>query len=122
MLKRLSKLLITITMLFAFVGQTMAYHIVASDERVSAKKVKIYQQTVVNDKDEHSTLDDDCCDVECCENDCICPANTCATIAYLEDYRPLSEFVILGEALLSLATQSTRFIATSHYRPPIHTS
>jgi len=124
MLKSLSKLLFLITILVAFVGQTMAYHFMASYDGTSEQHLKIQQQTFVNDNYSANASEDidGCCEVECCESECICPANACASMAYLGNSLPLSELVVLSEPPLSLTTKATHFIATSLYRPPIFTS
>ena len=141
MLKSLFKLLLMIIMLVAFVGQTVAYQFVASydessaqhtasEKHTSSEHTDIQQPTPVNEVDSAnngnnahtSETDDDCCYVECCESECICPANACASFAYLDNSLPLSEPVVLSEPLLSLVTKGTRFIARSLFRPPIFTS
>ncbi|PAJ72141.1 hypothetical protein CJF42_22815 [Pseudoalteromonas sp. NBT06-2] len=124
MLKPLSKLMLMITILVAFLGQTMSYHFMASYDGTSEFHTKIQQQTFVYDNDSSNTSEsiDDCCEVECCEIECICPANACASIAYLDNNIPISELLILSEPQLSLTTKGTHFIAKSLYRPPIFAS
>lgn len=119
-----------ITILVAFVGQTMGYHFMDSYDSNSESHTKIEHQIFVYDNDsasvsgniEVSDKIDECCKVECCEIDCICPANACTSIAYLDNHLPLSKLVVIRELLLTLATKDTRFIANSLYRPPIFTS
>ncbi|GAA6172857.1 hypothetical protein NBRC116592_25270 [Colwellia sp. KU-HH00111] len=118
--KSLLKLLLTITLLVAFVGQTMADHFISSNTTLSEHFTKIQVDIIVNDR--VNALDDDCCEVECCENQCICPANACASIAYIDNNLPLTESMALSDPLLTLATKATYFIAASLYRPPIFTT
>lgn len=124
MQRPLSKLLLMITMLIAFVGQTMAYHFMASYDSSFEQHIEIPQKTIINDNSSANPSEsiDDCCEVECCESDCICPANACASIAYLDSRLLLSDIMVLSEPLLSLATKDTYFIASPFYRPPIFTS
>jgi len=124
MLKSLLKLLSMIILLVAFIGQTMAYHFMESYDGFSEQRTKIQHQTFVdvNDSSNASEDTDLCCEVECCESECICPANTCASSAYLDNSLPLSGVVFLSEPQFSLATKTTHFIATSLYRPPIFSS
>ncbi|WP_042149971.1 hypothetical protein [Pseudoalteromonas sp. '520P1 No. 412'] len=122
MFKLLSKLLFIITIAVAFIGQTMAYHIMPSFDDMSELHTKVFQQAVENNDHDMNTSDDDCCEIDCCETECICPANACASFTYLDNNTDISELVILSEQQLSLATKSTHFIANSLYRPPIFTS
>lgn len=122
MFKPLPKLMFVITILVAFIGQTMAYHFMASYDDTSELHPKIQQQTFLNDDHNADTSVDDCCDVECCETECICPANACASFSYLDNNTYISELIILSEQQLSLTAKNTHFIATSLYRPPIFTS
>ncbi len=112
-------------MLLAFIGQTMAIHFMAPNDGASEQHTNIQQPPLLNDangNNTHASETDDCCDVDCCENECICPANACASIAYLDNYLSLSELVVLSEPILSLTTKGTHFIARSLFRPPISTS
>ena len=118
--KSLLKLLLTITLLVAFVGQTMADHFISSNTTLSEHFTKMQVDIIVNDR--VNALVDDCCEVECCENQCICPANACASIAYIDNNLPLTESMAISDPLLTLATKATYFIAASLYRPPIFTT
>lgn len=65
---------------------------------------------------------DNCCDVECCEGECICPANTCASALYVNMAFLQSIFTMLSESTLGLTQKQPHFIASSLYRPPIFIS
>jgi hypothetical protein len=121
MFKSLSKLLFMITILVAFLGQAMSYHVMAPHDDVSSVQSAALQHTFEyhDDGSKASDDDDDCCEVECCESECICPENACASFVFIDTNIPLSESVILSEPMLSFETKSTHFIATSLYRPPI---
>ena len=119
MLKLPFQLLLTIAILVAFIGQTMAYHFMVSYDLTLEQHSQTQQQIFDIDSVDTSENIDDCCDVECCENECICPVNACASIAYLTNYLNLSEIALLSEPMLLLAIKDTRFIATYLYRPPI---
>jgi hypothetical protein len=124
MSKPLSKLLIIITILVAFVGQAMAYKFMAVNDTdsnlQSTAQLQIFDNNTFGEKS--SENDDDCCEIECCESECICPANACTSNVYLDTNLSLSELVILSESMLSLQSKDTHFIASSLYRPPIFTS
>lgn len=124
MYKPLSKLLIIITILVAFVGQAMAYHFMAVNDThsnlQSTAQLKVFDNDTYDGQS--SENNDDCCEIECCESECICPANACISPVYLDTNLSLSELVILSESMLSLQSKDTHFIASSLYRPPIFTS
>ena len=132
MYKPLSKLLIIITILVAFVGQAMAYHFMAVNDThsnlQSTAQLQVFDndtydgQSSENNDGQSSENNDDCCEIECCESECICPANACISPVYLDTNLSLSELVILSESMLSLQSKDTHFIASSLYRPPIFTS
>lgn len=124
MYKPLSKLLIIITILVAFVGQAMAYHFMTVNDTDSDLHSTAQLQVFDNDTYDGQSSDnnDDCCEIECCESECICPANACISPVYLDTNLSLSELVILSESMLSLQSKDTHFIASSLYRPPIFTS
>lgn len=122
MSKSLSKLLIIMTILIAFVGQAIAYHFM--DVYDAHSNLQSTAQLQINDYYgvKSSENDDDCCEIECCESECICPANACISPVFLDTKLSLSELVILSESMLSLQSKDTHFIASSLYRPPIFTS
>jgi hypothetical protein len=126
MFKALSQLLFMIILLVAFVGQTMAYSLMASHDSISELQTSTQLQSSSTEHDEHSpaesSSENDCCDVECCESECICPANACASMVYLDSNLPISDLAVISEPLNLLSTQATLVIARSLYRPPIFTS
>lgn len=124
MFKSMSKLLFMIILLVAFVGQTMAYSLMASFDSISELQTSTQFQSSSTEHDlsEESASEDDCCDVECCESECICPANGCASMVYLHSSLPISDIAVISESLNLLSTQAVLVIARSLYRPPIFTS
>ena len=121
MFKALSQLLFMIILLVAFVGQTMAYSLMASYDSISELQTSTQLQSSSTAHNESSS-ENDCCDVECCESECICPANACASMVYLDSNLPISDLAVISEPLNLLSTQATVVIARSLYRPPIFTS
>lgn len=126
MFKSLSQLLFTTILFVAFIGQTMAYSLIVSDDRISVLQTNTQTQSYSTEYDEHSSeasaSEDDCCSVECCENECICPANACASVVYLDSNLSLSDQAVVSESLISFFTQAKCFISPPLYRPPIFTS
>ncbi|MEP1445750.1 MAG: hypothetical protein ABJK37_06520 [Paraglaciecola sp.] len=133
----LSKLLIMITLLVAFVGQSMAYHFVPPDEGSTSSQTvdgEASQQTkgnklndsLQNSLDGANTLAsedvDDCCDIDCCEGECFCPANACASMVYVDNTLTFSKLILNSELALPFVQAFPQYIASSLYRPPIFTS
>ena len=123
MSKSLSQLLFTILLLFVFVGQTVTYSIMASNDSIYELQTSTQvQSSSTAHLSTGSDSDDDCCDVECCESECICPANACVSMVYLDSTLLLPDLIVITESLNLLSTQATYFIATSLFRPPIFPS
>lgn len=128
-----------ITVLVAFTAQAITYHFMLPHddastwqpssqaqlfdnqiESLNAQQGSSQQKLAVNDS--ASVKKGECCEVDCCENECICPANSCASTVYLKLNLPLIELVVLSESLLPLAIKQTHFIASLLHRPPIFIS
>ena len=114
MCKGMSKLLIMMTILVAFVGQALASPFFVSDDDII-----ITQSITLESQNEYQQGADDCCDTDCCENDCICPENACATFAYIPVNPIASELIRFGGPVRSTPTPDIHSIVTSFYRPPI---
>lgn len=113
-----------ITILAPMLGQAMINSFALVDE-VSLKSDAVLQLYATADAD--STVaslenNDDCCQVQCCEGDCICPGNMCAFTVYLDNYLDILALPTLNEPSFSLIAQRPNFIVSSLYRPPISTS
>ena len=117
MFKSLSSCLL-ILMLISFAGQSMAYHMVSSQDELSNKSVHTQQHSSAESHDT-SVDDDDCCEIDCCSGECICPDNTCSSLAYLVTSFSMSQLEFLSELKISTAIQQTHLFAASFYRPPI---
>ena len=121
MFNSLPNCLLMIIVLISFAGQSMAYHVATTHDELSNIPTQVQQKILVKSSESanNSADNDDCCEIDCCPGECICPANTCSSHAYFIATMSLSELVILSELQMSLATQDTYFLATSLYRPPI---
>ncbi len=108
-----------ITILVAFVGQTMAYHFMSPYDGTT-----IQQHTYVSDNANTIVSDsiDECCDIECCESECVCPSNACVSVVFLGSHFMMSALLVISESLLPIDSKATNFIAKTLYRPPIFTS
>lgn len=118
------------TILVAFVGQAMASHFLTFDDASVVQQVDIQQQSAVEfDKnhDANAPADtsndvDDCCDTDCCEGECICPANACISMVYLDNSIAQSSLILISEFALATTQKNPQNIVSSLYRPPIFTS
>ncbi|WP_133471684.1 hypothetical protein [Paraglaciecola marina] len=123
MFKPLSKLLIITSLLIAFVGQAMGSYVVTFDDARTNQQVNTQQLDADEAGDNHGiTEKDDCCDVDCCEDQCFCPANACVAMIYLDNTVTQSCLKLISEFALPYTQKSPHYIATSLYRPPIFTS
>lgn len=110
---------VVIVMLFAFVGQTVAFSFSSPCEGETENQT-LTEQVAKNDTSTAS--DDDCCDIECCILDCLCIANACSPLVYLSNATTsigLNFNVISGYYHESRQPIS---IPIPLYRPPIFTS
>lgn len=126
MLKPTPHFLIVVTMLFAFIGQATASHLINpinqhSDSYVSTESVAplVHNDTQKMNSD---TDIDDCCDVDCCENDCICPANICSNFAYVHTQIHSHTAFLPNKTDFKIDTKQPNAIINTLYRPPIFTS
>ena len=135
MYKPLSKVLIVMTMLIAFIGQTLAYSAMACEMAGDAHQAHTMmvngEETMSHHLMDRSSSDhgnmnhpmasqgnpsssDDCCGV-----DCICPANACTSFTLLSTPTTYVDLVLLNEALNLLPIEQPSSLPTSLYRPPI---
>jgi hypothetical protein len=124
MLKPLSKTCITILMMFAFIGQSMAYH--------TSFSLKLSAETdIVNEhvlQQQHSTNADsdcqvtNCCDTNCCELGCVCPANACTSVLSILNEPKNNDFYHGNEHVYSYTNKQPMSIISLPFRPPIFTS
>ncbi|MDU0356176.1 hypothetical protein RS130_21890 [Paraglaciecola aquimarina] len=118
----------------------MAYHFVAFDDSGRSQTVEgEAAEQIKGNKLSHELNDgllnsidgvkslvsddtDDCCDIDCCEGDCFCPANACTSMVYVDNTLALSKLILNSELALSFVQASPQYIVSSLYRPPIFTS
>ena len=124
MFKSVSRVLVLLVMLIAFVGQAAAFNSYSSCETPvdslsndANAQVKHYDSSV--NKIDNS---EDCCGIECCDLDCTCIANTCSSFIYFNtDVNP-TKTTALSEIVYVQHTEQPKIIPTLLYRPPIFTS
>ena len=124
MLKAVSRVLVIAMMLFAFVGQTLAFNTSmpcdTSVDHLSAnisEPVKHYESTSDNANNQ-----EDCCGIECCDLDCTCIANACSSIVYFNTEFNSTRPVTLSNLVVIQQSEQPKSIATLLYRPPIFIS
>ncbi|MBV2128895.1 hypothetical protein [Arsukibacterium indicum] len=113
MSKAFSKVLVITLMLFAFVGQAFAYS--AMPYEMSSGCHESHMNMDHGDMNKSSNgQSEDCCDVEC-----ICPANACSSTTVLNSSVDSTDIQILRESVAALQSKQPHSISTSLYRPPI---
>lgn len=139
MFKPISKVVVVMTMLVAFVGQALAYSTMACEMAGDMHQAhNMHQSTDVSaghdmmNHSEHSSelthemmdhssmVHDTMSDMQnCCGIDCMCPANACSSTPFISERNLLTPVGISSEALVSKPVAQPSAIPTSLYRPPI---
>lgn len=124
MSKVFSKVLVITLMLVAFVGQTFAYSAMpcemplgSHESHVSLDLPKLSHHEGMNHGEVNKSSNNqskDCCDVEC-----VCPANACSSSTVLNSSIDSTGMHILSESVAALESKQPHSISSSLYRPPI---
>lgn len=121
MFKPLPQFVLILAMLLSFGLQAMASSApllsVGSDNPVHSQVTGLDEQA-----QQSNDNDDDCCDTQCCESDCFCPANTCASAAWLNISANTKTIAASGTAVFHYPNRSLSSLYDTLYRPPIFTS
>ena len=115
MSKAFSKVLVITLMLVAFVGQAFAYSAMPCEMSSGSHESHMNMNMDHGDMNKSSNgQSEDCCDVEC-----ICPANACSSTTVLNSSVDSTDIQILSESVAALQSKQPHSISTSLYRPPI---
>ena len=115
MSKAFSKVLVMTLMLVAFVGQAFAYSAMPCEMSSGSHESHMNMNMDHGDMNKSSNgQSEDCCDVEC-----ICPANACSSTTVLNSSVDSTDIQILSESVAALQSKQPHSISTSLYRPPI---
>ncbi len=117
MSKAFSKVLVMTLMLVAFVGQAFAYSAMSCEMSSGSHESHMNMNMNMNHGDMNKSSNgqsEDCCDVEC-----ICPANACSSTTVLNSSVDSTDIQILSESVAALQSNQPLSISTSLYRPPI---
>ena len=115
MSKAFSKVLVMTLMLVAFVGQAFAYSAMPCEMSSGSHESHMNMNMNHGDMNKSSNgQSEDCCDVEC-----ICPANACSSTTVLNSSVDSTDIQILSESVAALQSKQPHSISTSLYRPPI---
>ncbi|GLX84052.1 hypothetical protein tloyanaT_03040 [Thalassotalea loyana] len=124
MSRAFSKVLVMTLMLIAFVGQVFAYSAMSCEmssssheSHMNMEHSKMSHHEGMNHGDMNKSSNgqsEDCCDVEC-----ICPANACSSSTALNSSIDSTDIQILSESVAELQSNRPYSISTSLYRPPI---
>lgn len=115
MSKAFSKVLVMTLMLVAFVGQAFAYSSMPCEMSSGSHESHMNMNMDHGDMNKSSNgQSEDCCDVEC-----ICPANACSSTTVLNSSIDSTDIQIFSESVAALQSKQPHSISTSLYRPPI---
>ena len=115
MSKAFSKVLVITLMLVAFVGQAFAYSAMPCEMSSGSHESHMNMNMDHGDMNKSSNgQSEDCCDVEC-----VCPANACSSTTVLNSSVDSTDIQILSESVAALQSKQPHSISTSLYRPPI---
>ncbi|MCF2918559.1 MULTISPECIES: hypothetical protein [unclassified Pseudoalteromonas] len=117
MSKAFSKVLVITLMLVAFVGQAFAYSAMSCEMSSGSHESHMNMNMNMNHGDMNKSSNgqsEDCCDVEC-----ICPANACSSTTVLNSSIDSTDIQIFSESVAALQSKQPHSISTSLYRPPI---
>ncbi|OHU95155.1 hypothetical protein [Pseudoalteromonas byunsanensis] len=117
MLKSLSTILVTLSMLIAFTGQVLAYAAMPCDMSLDNHQVMMsmdHSSKMASMDNSNMSSAADCCDTEC-----TCPASVCTSIHYLSSYLLTTPVLYYSEAINRSLPQAPLAISSSLYRPPI---
>ena len=121
MSKAFSKVLVMTLMLVAFVGQAFAYSAMPFEMSSGSHESHMNMNMNMNMNMDHGDMNkssngqsEDCCDVEC-----ICPANACSSTTVLNSSIDSTDIQIFSESVAALQSKQPHSISTSLYRPPI---
>lgn len=117
MSKAFSKVLVITLMLVAFVGQAFAYSAMSCEMSSGSHESHMNMNMNMDHGDMNKSSNgqsEDCCDVEC-----ICPANACSSTTVLNSSIDSTDIQIFSESVAALQSKQPHSISTSLYRPPI---
>ena len=117
MSKAFSRVLVITLMLVAFVGQAFAYSAMSCEMSSGSHESHMNMNMNMDHGDMNKSSNgqsEDCCDVEC-----ICPANACSSTTVLNSSVDSTDIQIFSEFVAALQSKQPHSISTSLYRPPI---
>lgn len=123
MFKPLSKVLVVVAMLTAFVGQALAYTSMSCEMSTDSHQsymtmehssMKSHEGMEHGDMKASASSSKDCCDV-----DCICPANACTSVTFLNSNNGSPDILGFTEAIVNQGAEHPKSMSTSLFRPPI---
>lgn len=124
MFKAVLKVLVLAVMLVAFVGQAIAFNTAMPCETsVDAHSSNVSELVKHYDSNSSSSdSEEDCCGIACCDLDCTCIANACASSVYFNIEVNSLKTITLSDIIYIQLPEQPRSIATLLFRPPIYIS
>lgn len=123
MFKSISKVLVVVAMLTAFVGQAFAYSAMSCEMSAASHQshmamdqssMKHHEGMTHGDMKSSGSNSEECCDI-----DCVCPANACTSVTFLNSNVVSTDVIRFSDLVNIQQSQQPNSISTSLYRPPI---
>lgn len=123
MIKPVSKDIVVVAMLIAFIGQAWAYTSMSCEMSADSHQshmtmdhssIKSHESMDHGDMKVNTSSSEDCCDV-----DCVCPANACTSTLALNSNVDSKDIQLSSESVVIIQSIQLNSISSSLYRPPI---
>ncbi|MGS2719808.1 hypothetical protein [Paraglaciecola aestuariivivens] len=124
MFKPFSHILLVVVMLVAFVGQALAYSAMSCEMSVHANSEshaakQMDHSTMDHAGMDHSNMMQNSSAEECCELDCVCPAQACSSVVVFTSNSGITSILPTSSLTISYLTFPLTAISSSLFRPPI---
>lgn len=121
MFKPISKLLIVTAMLFAFIGQALAYASMACEMTTEYESSQM--SFTHEDMSHHEMMGHEIAQnqpmQDCCDADCTCPAKACSPVSVILESTMINDGFAAVYQIFPLIIEWPKPISSSLYRPPI---
>ena len=104
---------------FASVSKVSMAYALSEHQEGDVLSVQVSHESIDIEMSQNHNEDDPCCDVECCEQECFCPANACASLLAISENASLQRYLRPQNKRDKLIVKQPNKPSTALYRPPI---
>ncbi|SEL88280.1 hypothetical protein SAMN05216262_1296 [Colwellia chukchiensis] len=121
MQKNSARILALLLMMVAFIGQTMTFNSSIPCQSSANTQLSTLNESLKQNDPSALTIEnnEDCCGFTCCDLDCSCYANSCASLIFFTFNARTLKALSLTDAIASPYEASIKLFINSPYRPPI---